>query len=393
MQSLYSLSYFLAVTYAIAWIVRLILALIRRVRAPGFAHPFARQSGFLRLRLPHGYVLPMLLVVSGGMFGWVLIAWAGDWFVREWLLLVLPGLAILSRELLLAKRDYSLFAIIALMAGLHNQQEAGTDVFERFAKFSDGLPEGEVKQAARESLQRRRSGSLVEQSCQVLTGLHRLLDELLFTLRLADWQATPAFDLALERLLQRAGRQWDRLSRSLVLREQVRPFVLFSQAAILSALAVLVIKDIPAFRLAWTSYALIRWIGLAGILAAGLFYAAQDRPWLGRLVGGAMIAASLLVMLQAASSPRLFELQRQAVTHWNEGARLAKIAAQTTRTTRTEPASAEPVPQLANQPSSSHQTLPAPTPTMAEGQSQPLSTPASHLEPNRSWQILCCQPR
>jgi hypothetical protein len=393
MQSLYSLSYFLAATYATAWLVRLTLAVYHRARNPGLRRPFARQSGFLRLRLPRGSGLQILLVVSGMVFGWALITWAGDWFVREWLLLVLPGLTLLSHELLLTKRDYSLFAILALMAGLHNQREAGTDVFERFAKIFDGLPEGEVKQAAREALQRRRSGSPVEQSCQVLYGLHRLLDELLFTLRLAGWQATSAFDLVLGRLLQRAGRQWDRLSRSLVLREQARPFVLFSQAAILSVLAVLVIEDIPSFRLAWTSYAVIGWVGLAGILTIGFFYAAQDRPWLRRLLGVSMITASLLVMLQVASSPRLFELQRQVVTHWGEGALPEKIAVQPTRTIRIEPTIVEPVPQISNQPSSTRPILPAPIPTIAEGQLQPLSTPASHLEPNRSWQIICCQPR
>ena len=77
--------------------------------------------------------------------------------------------------------------------------------------------------------------------------LHPILDELVFTLRLTGWQASPAFDLALERLAQRAGKQWDRISRWMVFREQIQPFLQFSQMAILAALLYLVIEGIPAF--------------------------------------------------------------------------------------------------------------------------------------------------
>ena len=91
------------------------------------------------------------------------------WFVREWLLLTLTGLAILSNELRLSTKDISLLAVMALIAGISEQREVGPDVFERLARIVDGLPPGDVQKAAREALQRRRSGLTVEQSFQPLT--------------------------------------------------------------------------------------------------------------------------------------------------------------------------------------------------------------------------------
>jgi hypothetical protein len=103
------------------------------------------------------------------------------------------------------------------------------------------------------------------------SGLHPILNELVFTLRLTGWQTSPAFDLALERLTWRAGRQWDRISRWMVFREQIRPFLQFSQMAFLAGLLYLVVEGIPAFTIAWPSYDVIAWIGLGCVFAAGIF--------------------------------------------------------------------------------------------------------------------------
>jgi hypothetical protein len=108
----------------------------------------------------------LLLAVSELLFGWVVISWIEAWFVREWLLLILPALAILCIELLLTKKDISFLAVFTLIAGLHNQREAGQDFFERLTKVVDGLPPGEIQAACRESFQRRRSGLPNDQSRQ-----------------------------------------------------------------------------------------------------------------------------------------------------------------------------------------------------------------------------------
>jgi len=182
----------------------------------------------------------------------------------------------------------------------------------------DGLPPGEVQKACRESLQSRRSGLPVERSCQALSGLHPLLDELVFTLRFTGWQASPAFDLALERLAQRAGRQWDRISRWMVFREQALPFLQFSQMGILASLLYLVVEGIPAFTFAWPSYEVIAWIGLGCVFASGMFFAAHKRVWLRRVVVSALLIASFVPLWQYASLPRLFELQLHSATNITE---------------------------------------------------------------------------
>ena len=112
----------------------------------------------------------ILLSISGAVFGWSVISWIGAWFVREWLLLILTGFAILINDLRLSTKDVNLFSVMALIAGLHEQREVGPDLFERLAGIVDGLPPGDVQKAVREAIQRRRSGLTVE-SC--LSGSER----------------------------------------------------------------------------------------------------------------------------------------------------------------------------------------------------------------------------
>jgi len=394
-RPLYLLSYFVAVAYLMAWLARLGLMFNRWSRKAGLGRSLSGQRISLN---PLGQNLPwnsIFLAVSGAMFGWAVISWAGAWFVREWLLLILPGLAILSNELRLSKKDVFLLAVMALIAGLHDQREVGLDVFERLARAVDGLPPGEVQKAARETLQLRRSGLAVDQCCRVLNGLHPFLDELVFTLRLTDWQANQAFDLALKHLGQRACKQWDRVSRSMVFREQIQPFLLFGQAAILAALVALVIADIPAFTLAWPSYAVLGWIGLGCALAAAVLYLAGSRAWLRRLLGAGLLIASLLPLWQYASLPRLFELQLQSVTHLGEDYPNQRLEWEPTQTADLSSAKSNITLEQQTENSSPLPRLTA-TPTMSkgvEGRMLPHSFVHQNQEADKTWPIPCCLPR
>jgi len=394
-RSLYLISYFIIIAFVMAWLIRLGLAFYYWSRKAGFYRLLAGQRLSLK---PLKQNLPwnnFLLAISGLVFGWVVISWAGDWFVREWLLLILSGLAILSNELRLSKKDVQLLAVMALIAGLHDQREVGLDVFERLARIVDGLPPGEVQKAAREALQRRRSGFAVEQSCQTLSGLNPFLDELVFTLGLTSWQASPAFDLSLERLVQRAGKQWDRISRWMVFREQIQPFSWFSQMAILAALLYLIVEDIPAFTLAWSSYAVIGWIGLGCILLAGILFAAQNRAWLRRLVGSGLLVASVVPLWQYASLPRLFELQLNSVTHISEQVSYKKADWERIQVSDTDSKFPNPIPEY-QATNNAVFTLPTATPafqTMVDVRSQIPSLPSPNQEEDHPWAIPCCQPR
>lgn len=392
-RSLYLLSYFMAVALLMAWLTRLILGFYHWSRKAGLFRLLAGQRMSMKLLSQHLPWNNILLALSGAIFGWVVISWVGAWFVREWLLLILPALAILSNELLLSKRDVSLLAVFALIAGLRDQREAGLDFFERLARVVDGLPPGDVQMAAREALQRRRSGMSVDQSCQALNGLHLILDELVFTLRLTGWQANSALDLALEHLVQRAGRQWDRLSRWMVFREQIQPFLQFSQMVILAALLYLVVESIPAFTLAWPSYDVIAWIGLGCILIAGVLYAAHKRAWLRRLVGSALLIASLLPLWQYASLPRLFELKLHLATHISQRVSDKRAGWEAVQAPTTNPKFLDTIPE--NQ---GNKPLPLSTATPAnqrtvDFRSQPASISSQNHQEDHSWAIPCCHPR
>lgn len=394
-RSLYLLSYFFSIAFVMAWLARLGLDLYHWSRKAGLFRLLAGQRMSMK---PLSQQLPwnnILLALSGAIFGWVVISWVGAWFVREWQLLILPALAILSNELLLSKRDVSLLAVYALIAGLYDQREAGLDFFERLTRVVDGLPAGEVQKACRESLQRRRSGLSVDQSCQALNGLHPILNEMMFTLRLTGWQASPAFDLALERLAQRASKNWDRISRWMVFREQAQPFLQFSQMGILAALLYLVVEGIPAFTIAWPSYDVIAWIGLGCVLAAGILYAAHQRAWLRRLIITALLIASLLPFWLYASLPRLFELQLHSSTHITERVSDKRAGWEAVQAPIANPKIFNIVPENQEQ-EKTPWTLSTATPAyqhMVDFGAHPASISSQDKTENLSWPIPCCQPR
>jgi hypothetical protein len=392
-RSLYLLSYFLAIAFVMAWLARLGLNFYYCSRKAGLHRLLTGQRISLK---PIRDSLPwnnLLLSASGLLFGWVVISWIDAWLVREWLLLILPALAIFCTELQLTKKDISLLSVYALIAGLYDQRETGQDFFERLIKVVEGMPPGEIQLACRESIQRRRSGLPVDRSCQVLSRLHPILGELVFTLRLTGWQASPAFDLALERLTQRAGRQWDRISRWMVFREQIQPFLQFSQMAILAALLYLIVEGIPAFTLAWPSYEVIAWIGLGCILTAGILYAAYHRAWLRRLVGSVLLVASLVPLWQYASLPRLFEVQLHSITHITERVSDKQAGWEAVQAPTAYPSFLDAI-----QDNQDKTTLPLPTATpvyqlIVDFQSRPTSISSQDYTEHQLWVIPCCQPR
>jgi len=392
-RSLYLLSYFFAIAFVMTWLARLGLNFYHWSRKAGLYRLLAGQRISLK---PLRDNLPwnnLLLSVSGLLFGWVVISWAGAWFVRDWLLLILPALAILCIELQLTKTKISLLAVCALIAGLRDQREAGLDFFERLARVVDGLPPGDVHMAVRESIQRRRSGLPVDRSCQALSGLHPILDELVFTLRLTGWQASPALDLALEHLVQRAGRQWDRLSLWMVSREQIQPFLQFSQMAILAGLLYLVVEGIPAFTIAWPSYDVIAWIGLGCVLAAGMLYAVHHRAWLRRLVGSALLIASIVPLWQYASLPCLFELQLHSTTHITERVSVKQAGWEAVQGSTVNPIFLDAIPENQDK---TPWLLPTATPVyqrMTDYRSQSASISPQNYAEDYSWALPCCQPR
>jgi hypothetical protein len=317
---LHLISYLVAVASLIAWLTYLIHELFVWVRKAGFSRRLGGK--ILSPNLPE-QDLPwkgILLAVSGACFGWFLTSWVGAWIEKDWLLLCLSGLGVLSFELWSTKRESHLLPIMALITGLHEQAKDELDLFERLARVVEGLPAGEVQKAVREALQRRRSGLTVEQCFKVLKGLNPFLDELVYTLRWSGWQACPAFDLALERLGERAGKQWDRTSQALLFKEKMQPLRQFGQPFLYAALTFLVVDGLPSFMLAWPSIVVVGWIGFGCAVTAGLFYAGLTRPWLNRFLGAVILAASLVALVQFASPPRLVEFQINEVTHLSQDA-------------------------------------------------------------------------
>jgi len=395
LRPLYFLGYFSALAFVMAWLARLGIGFFHWSRKAGLYRLMAGQRKSLkpfRDNLPWNH---LLLSISGFLFGWTAITWSEAWFVREWLLFVLPALAFLLLELRLTKNDISFLSVYALTAGLYNEREAGQDFVDRLIKVVDGLPPGEIQAACRESIQRRRSGLSVERSCQALYRLNPFLGELVFTLRLTGWQANPSFDLALECLAKRAGRKWDRISRWMVFQGQIQPLLQFSLAAILAALLYLVVGDMPAFALAWPSYEVIAWIGLGCILAAGVLYTAHQHAWLRRLTGSALLFASFVLAWQYASLPRLFELQLQSTTYTSERI-LTKKAVWQTVPARTASSIHFETLQENQVPGSTPLILPTITQVVQSTEDfRSRSTSATLLEyvGDPVWKISCCRPR
>lgn len=312
------ISYFTAAAYLVAWLFHQSWALVVRLRAWIFHRKAAGRilslSALRETNDPFG-ILPKILAAAIGI---LFANWAVTWISREWLILVLVAVVVLSEEFRPSRNTMNLLAVTVLMDCVRAYTESDSDLFEVLSRAVQELPEGEVQQALREALHRRRSGLAAQECLAMLRGIDPHLDELVLTLKHISLQTGPALVQVADRLHHRAGRRWDRVSRWMLTKEHVWPYLRIVRVAIVAAIIILFYNGISLHFTAWPSHVSILWLGLGMIAAGLLLYFTLTSSWPRRILAVFLLMLVLFPVLKRIGIQSPWWLQIQTVTHVSE---------------------------------------------------------------------------
>jgi hypothetical protein len=259
-----------------------------------------------------------LLKILAAAIGIFIANWAATWISREWLILVLLAAMVLSEEFRPSRKAINLLAVTVLMDRVRVYTESDSDLFEVLSKALQDLPEGEVQQALREALHRRRSGLAAQECLALLIGIDPHLDEFVLTLKHINFQTGLTLAQVADRLHQQAGRRWDHASRFMLTKEHVWPYLRIVRAAIVAAVIVLSYNGVSLHFTAWPSHITVVWLGL-GLIAAGLLlYFALTSSWPRRVLAVFLLLLALFPFLNMIGVQSPWWIQIHTVTHVSE---------------------------------------------------------------------------
>jgi hypothetical protein len=390
------ISYFIAAAYLAAWLFHQSWAIVAQLRAWIFHRKAAGRVLSLSALRETNDRFGILLKILAAAIGIFIANEAMTWISREWLILLLVAVVVLSEEFRPSRKGMDLLAVTVLMDRLRAYIESGSDLFEVLSKAVLDLPEGEVQQALRESLHRRRSGLVAQECLAMLRGIDTHLDEFVLTLKHSNLQTGPALAQVADRLHQRAGRRWDRVSQFMLTKYNVWPYLRIIRVAIVAAIIVLSSHGISLHFTAWPSHVTILWLGLGLITTGLLLYFTITSSWPRRVLVASLLMLALSPILNRIGIHSPWWLQIQTITHIPENRTQSRVGSLTSQEqTQISEDLAEQV-QL-SQGDLSPVLLPVPTPSMiitdtsATTYSIPLKFSDADLEG------LCChriyQPR
>lgn len=309
------LAYLAAVAYLISWLIRQGGAIFLRVRAWRLQR---RVLYSMRAWIKPSESKDGLFYLAGALLGGVTVFWLVQVFIREWLLVIVVGLAILSEEMRISSKEIRLLEVMVFFNRLATHIEGTHDLFEALAKVVQELPEGSGRKAVREAILRRRSGESFEGSLKAMRGMDPLMDELILTVQLSGWQSGPGLNIVLNQLLVRAGRRWDRASRRQSIKDRCRAYVQFSRGAFVAALSVILFSTSSALNLVMPDRVAI---GLAFLALFGLgfvFYFFLARQWLRRSLAVSIFIVATIAYANTLTVPIPAWIQVETISHQSD---------------------------------------------------------------------------
>lgn len=312
------ISYFSATAYMTAWIFHQSWVLVAQLRAWIFHRKAAGRVLSLSALRKTNDRFGILLKILAAAIGIFIADWLVSWISREWLILVFVIAVVLSEEFRPSIKAMNLLAVTALMDRVRTYTETSSDLFDMLSRAVQELPEGEVQQALRETLHRRRSGLSAQECLAKLRGIDPHLDEFVLTLKHINLQTGLTLAQVADRLHQRAGRRWDRASRFMLTKDRVWPFLRIVRVAFVAVIVVLAYNGISSHFTAWLSYFTVVWLGL-GLIAAGLLlYFTLTSSWPRRILVVFLLMLVLFPILNRIAVQNPWWLQIQTVTHVSE---------------------------------------------------------------------------
>lgn len=309
------ISYLTAAAYMVAWIFHQSWALVAQLRAWIFHRKAAGRVLSLSALRETNDQFGILLKILAAAIGIFIANRAVTWISREWLILVLVAAMVLSEEFKPSRKAINLLAVTVLMDRVCAYTELDSDLFEVLSRAVPELPEGEVQQALRETLHRRRSGLAAHECLAMLRGIDPHLDEFVLTLKHINLQTGPALVQVADRLHARAGRRWDCSSRFMLTKEHVWPYLRIIRAAIVTAIIVLSYNGISLHFTVWPSHLTVVWLGLGLMVAGLLFYFTLTSNWPRRVLAVFLLMLILFPFLNRIGIQSPWWFQIQTVTH------------------------------------------------------------------------------
>jgi hypothetical protein len=265
--------------YMVCWVIRLLQTIYPKVRS--WVHP-SRMRLSLKTLGKLGEENGFFVYLIGMLFGGLATLWLMHIFIGEWLLVIFVVLAVLSDEMQVSSTETLLLEVMIFFDRLAAHIENSQDLFEALPIIFQELPEGRVKRGVLEAILRRRSGESFENSLKAMRRINPLLDELILTLQHSGWKYGPGLDIILNRLIERAGQKWDRVSWSLLIKDKSRIYVQFCRSAYITGLWVILIISSSALNHVMPDRAAIVLTILALLGLGFIYFLFLTRQWLRR---------------------------------------------------------------------------------------------------------------
>lgn len=309
------LAYLAAAAYLMIWLICQIRVFYQSVRAWRLQQRMAGKVLSLKTWNKVGESHYVLNYMAGALFGCLVAYGLIQIFIKEWLLVVLVVLALLSEEFRIGQDETILLEVIVffdrLAAHLGNDQ----DLYGTLAKVLQELPAGDVLKGVREAVLRRRSGDCFENSLKAMCGLDPFLDEFVLTLQLSGWQNGLALPLILNRLLARAGRRWDRASKFLLLKDKSRKYAQLGRGALISGLCVILTNSLTAVVDFMPGRNVFVWAGLALLGLGLLLYLLLKSHWLRLSLAVSLFLIALMSYANSLVIPIPSWIQVETISH------------------------------------------------------------------------------
>lgn len=381
------IAYLASLAYLVCWVIRLLQAIYQKMRS--WVHP-SRMRLSLKTWGKVGEEKGILVYLVGMLFGGLGTLWLMHIFIREWMLVIFVVLALLSEEMRVSSTETLFLEVMIFFDRLAAHIENSQDLFEALPNIIQELPEGRIRKSVLEAILRRRNGDSFKNSLNALRRIDPLLDEFIITLQHSGWNNAPGLNIILSRLIGRAGRKWDRTSRSLLIKDKIKTYLQFSRGAFDIGLWVILISSSSALNLVMPDRAVIVLAVLALLGLGFIFFLILTRQWL----RCSLVVSIFIIALVAYANSLIVQIpawiQVETISHQSDSVRNTdKVTSQISSPYQSSPASF--LTASSNKPLISRTSKPTSTPTPTAVANMILNSPVLISTPVIPQDFnLCC---
>jgi hypothetical protein len=330
------IAYLSSMAYLISLVIRLVQAIYQSVKRWAYP-PMFRLS--IKTWSKASEETGIFVYLIGIMFGGLATLWLVNIFIREWLLVILVVLAVLSGELRITSTETLLLEVMVFFECLAAHIENHKDLFEALPNVIQELPEGRVQKGVLEAVFRRRSGERFKNSLEAMHGIDPLLDEFVISLVHSGWKAGPGLNIILNRLISGAGRNWDSASRRLLIKHKIRTYLQFSQSALVTGLWVILISSLPALNRVMPDRAAIVLAVLVLLGLGFIFFLFLTRHWLRPFLAVSIFIIAMAAYANSLTVPIPPWIQIETISHQSDSFDNTSIAPEISNLNQVLPAS------------------------------------------------------